>query len=416
MAYDGWLQFAGVEMVNLARTAALCETMGIDAMWTEYSAVEWITNALAGTGYESVANAPWYDAGYPASSEFAGIVPLSIAGLDDSTRESTTIEYITDGGSSGKPRNKTKVIVANVAIMASTDRGADYGKRWLDRVLAGSSTNVMFCSGDDLRYFRYAQGAGVDAPDQLHRRDVTVTRGTSVTRKRTGDCSVVWMATFTWTANDPFEYTDEMAQFAGLGGALVGPAVASSGSVALTETECPVFDYTPLYDPLYPALVAGPDIPDFYPEGWALLPGVTIQREWVRLDPVEPSALDLVPVLTLSTDVAARYVRVCVWPGDAPFDSLCDPLWTAIVSYLPPSLSFVIDGEQQASYVWDGISPRVRRTDSLVFTTNGRPMKWSAFNDPAGLLVTLDVISGGSGDYDGDGTVEAALSLVSKSN
>lgn len=415
MAYDGWIRFGDVELINLSRTAQLAEVMGIDALWTDPESVTWIEDALLGAGYESVSNAPWYDSGVPASMEFAGIVPLSLVGLGDSTREASTVEYITSGGSSNKPRNKTLPIVASVAILASTNRGADYGRRWLDRVLAGGDKTV-FCSGDDLRYFRHGFDEGKPAPEQAHYRDVTVTRGTSITRKRETDCSVVWMATFTWTANDPFEYGDVIAQVEQLGGVVTGPAVDSDGFLALTETGCPAFDYTPIYDPLFPALVPGPEAPDFYPDGWELLPGVTLDRKWVRTIPAEPSALGVVPVVTLTAGSDARFVRVSIWASATTIDEQCDPLWTAIVSYLPAGVDFVIDGEQEAAYVWDGFSPAVRRADSLVWSTGARPMQWPSFNDSDGLLVVLDVISDGSGEYDGGGTVRAALSLVPKSD
>lgn len=414
MAYDGWIQFNGQELINLSRTAQLAETLGIDTLWTDPASVQWIQVALGGVDYDRIAEAPWHDPGYPASAEFAGLVPLALAGLDDSTLEAATVEYITSGGSSGKGRNATLPIVASVAIIASTSRGADFGKRWMDRMLRAGGAQ-QFCVGSELRYFISAQGEGEPAPPQGHRRDVSLTRGASVTRKRSTSCSAAWLVTYTWTANDPFEYGDEQPQFTELGGAVTGPAVVTSGSVALVETPCPEYNYTPIYDPLYPALVAPPEAPDFYPEGWALSTGMTFDRFWVTLDPLEPSALHVVPVVTLTTDFDARMVRVSIWPAGADPSDLCDPLWVAIVSYLPAGVDFVIDGEQRASYADTGTV--LRRTDSLVYGTGARPITWSTFNDPSGLLVTLDIMDdSGSGDYDGGGTVRAALSLVPKSD
>lgn len=417
MAYDGYVKFGDTELINLSRTAQLAEIMGIDVLWTDPESVAWIQSALGGADYGLVETAPWYDPEFEASAEFAGIVPLSITGLDDSTLESTTVEYITSGGSSSKGRNKTLVLVANVAILASTDRGADFGKRWLDRMLSAAGART-FCAGSDLTYFQYKQGEGLPTPPLVHRRDVTLTRGTTVTRKRPTHCSVTWMTTYTWTANDPFEYSEEMAQFTELGpggSGVTGPGVDTEGSLTLTEQECPIYDASPIYDPWYPALVPPPTAPDFYPAGWALTPGVTLDRFWVRLNPIQPSALRLVPVVTLNTNVAARYIRVSIWASDANPSDFCDPLWSAIVSYLPTGVDFVIDGEQEASYAWDGLSTGVRRTDSLVYGALARPIGWNAFNDPGGLLVTLDILSD-SADYDGSDTVQAALAFVSKSD
>lgn len=418
MAYDGWIEFGGVELVNLSRTAQLAEALGIDTLWTEPGAVQWIETANAGLGYGLLSEAPWHDPGHPASSEFAGIVPLSISGLDDSSLEATTVEYITHGGTSGKPRNKTQSIVANVAIIASTSRGADFGKRWLDRVLRGAGGKT-FCAGSELTYFRYPQRSGSETPPKAHRRDVVLTRGTSVTRKRESDCSATWLVTFTWTANDPFEYGEEVPLFVNLGATTMnapGSDMFLSGGVyTLTEQECPVYDYSPIYDPLHPALVPAPTAPDFYPDGWELSPGVDFYRHYAKVRPVEPSVLGVVPVVTLRAGDEARMVRVSVWPGDAhPESSVCDPLWQAVVTYAPAGMEFVIDGEQEASYVWDGASPLVRRTDSLVYGPGARPIEWASFNDPSGLLVTFDFRT--DGIYVGNSTMVVDMSVVPRSD
>lgn len=414
MSYDGWIEFDGQEMVNVSRTVQLAETLGIDIVWTTPESVQWIQDTLAGVDYGDVTDAPWYDPGYPASAEFAGIMPLAFVGMGDSTLSSSPTEYIGDGGHSGKARNATLPIVASVVVLASTSRGADYGKRWLDRLLRSSGSRT-FCSGSVLRYFRFPEE---DAP-VAHYRDAKTTRGTSVTRKRTTDCSVAWWLTFTLTANDPFEYGASVDVLEGLGGIgsdePSGPDLVSSGSIVLIQESCPVYDYTPVYDPLYPALIPSPSAPAFYPDGWDIVPGATFERFWARLSPLESSFLNVVPVFTLSTTVAARMVRVSIWPGDSDVDDQCDPLFSAVVAYLPADIDFYIDGEQKASYVWDGASPSVRRTDSLVYGPEALPIQWTAFNDHDNLLVTLDIFTDSSG-YEGDGEIRAALALVPKSD
>lgn len=621
MGYDGWLEYNGIEVVNLSRTAQLAEALGIDTVWNTPESVAWIQTALGGVGYNDISEAPWYDPGYPASSEFAGIVPLAFTGLDDSTMESTPVEYITDGGHSGKPRNATLPLVANVAIIASTPRGADFGKRWMDRVFRSGADERAFCSGSDLRYFRWPS---VDSPI-AHRRDVRQTRGTSVTRKRNNHCSATWTATFTLTAADPFEYSDATELLDGLGAEVptnapwlrlnyadrpnvddgagwltavtdttpaldtvapligtvsaqytyTGPSAASVGAgfelrpasgvaywpvtagewlsvyltagvsagtrfvqfesdfyadttttfpvgspavaieeitagsperfgfsvqvpvgattmrivgfvgdiggsiatgevlrldglvierrstndglatywdgdtapiggmpfawdgipgqsrsyqydpstvpaefgtVTLVETECPVYDYTPVYDPLFPALVPAPAPPDFYPSGWTIVDGSTFDRFWAKVPVIEPTYLDVVPVITLTTTVEARMVRIGIWEGDHdPNDQCGDLLFGAVVTYLPAGVDFVIDGEQKASYVWDGASPSVRRSDSLVYSFDAKPVDWTKFNDPSSLLITLDIFSDSEG-VEGEGQVRAAVSFVQKSD
>lgn len=416
MSYDGYFEFNGSELVNLSRTAQLAESLNIYTLWVKASNVAWIQTALGGSGYASIANAPWYDAAYPASQEFAGLVPLSVAGLDDSSLESTPIEYITDGGHSGKPRNATQPLVWSVAIIASTERGAEYGKRWLDRRLRDSDSRP-FCSGAELEYFR----TSVSPYELVHRRDVRLTRGTSVTRKRKNSCSSVWMVTFTMTAADPFEYGEPQSQIVtnmGSGGTVTGPGVASSGVVDLEEEHCPVYDYTPIYDPDYPALVVPPTPPNFLPDGWPIEEGMLFRRYWVRLQPVDPVQTSVVPYIRLSATSPARGVRFSVFPYDNDPTDLCGALFTAINTYLPEDLPFYIDGEAQAVYAWDGFSPAVRRSDSLVYGIDAAPLGWSSFNDPDGLLVALDVFFTTDSDpgLQGEGSVRATLSLVAKSD
>lgn len=767
MAYDGWLAFGGEELINVSRTAQLAEVLGVsDAVWTTPESVQWIQDSLAEGGYDDITNAPWYDARHPASAEFAGFIPLSIPSLDDSTASASTSEYTTDGGATTEVRNGTQSIVASVAIIASTDRGADYGKRWLDRRLRGGK-QVGRCSGSTLSYFQYAgshvtteivnigalqswfainpqntvkrlgvvagtsiddgslvssytlawpshvqtlvrerlglrggrgyipatesvagalvppqpvtsqgtkvmwqhglggraviigavgdhvtfsaqpctrvrvyygktsvasagmrvlidgvdqgvilssvgatnsgghmwesaplpqgnhvvkivpynspfvgivegaefinadeqagfrvyngghSGGGVglfnienmdmhwqsvdalnldlnvislgandiasetvdsflngideilskinndapvlllggylrgdynteagrakwaemqaglrqratgrvayfdlaphwpelvadgstsdgmmfdtppihpnnegmrvfaetitsvltmDAAPVVHKNSVSVSRGTSITRKRRGPCSSIWLVTFTLTADDSFEYSEPQTVVTSLGGDVaLGPVVENYGSEPLTQLLCPVYDYTPLYDPMYPAFTASPTAPDFKPLGWGIVAGMTFDRSWALVPPLAPTALRVVPVITLTTPTEARMVRVSIWPFDSDPEDQCEPLFSAVVTYLPANVEFVIDGEQEVSYVWDGASPTVRRTDSLVYSPDAKPVEWTSFNDHDGLLVTLDVFADSSG-YEGDGEVRVSVALVAKSD
>lgn len=411
MANDDWLEFGGVELANLSRTAQLAVALGVDTVWTDPDKVQWIEDALGGVGYDDVTDAPWYDPTYPPSAEFIGMTILRAPGLDDSTRTATANEYIGDGGTLSAARNANLPLVFSATLDGTTDRGVEYGKRWIDRVLRGPRDRT-FCAGTDLTYFRTPD---VDSP-KAHRRNVGLTRGASVTRKRKTDCSATWWITFTLTAVDSYEYSEEVPIVSGLGGLTPsGPNMISSGSIVLMEEPCPQFDYTPVFDPLYPALIAPPTAPTFYPEGWNLVEGMTFDRFWARVTPLSPRDLNAVPIITLTTSEDARMVRVSIFPSDSDVYDQCDPLFQVIVTYLPAGYQFVIDGEQKASYVWDGVSPLVRRTDSLVYGPDASPVDWSTVSDVSNLIVTMDIFSDSDG-LEGGGQVRAALSLVSKSD
>jgi hypothetical protein len=442
MAYDGWIDYNGRELVNVARTARLARAMGLNTVRIRRELIETIEDRLLGDGfglggfglppfgafpeagsdlpdggpeavYSDITYAPWYDAGFPASWEFAGIVPLSFRGLDDSTLSAEITEYITDGGHSGRARNETLSIVANVALVGTTERGVEFGKRWMNEVLRNCGSPVL-CTGADLTYLRYLAD---DAPI-VHRRDVQLTRGSSVTRKKVSRCSSTWLATFTLTAGDPYEYGSYVSQITSLGGPeATGPQVESEGTVDLEEITCPVYDYSPIYDPLYPALVPSPTAPDFQPDGWAIEEGMDFRRYWARLNPVEPSDLTVAPMIVLRSSVDARMVRVSIWPSEASEEEQCGPLFNAILMYLPEDTDFYLDGKQQAAYVWDGSAASVRRSDSLVYGEDAVPVRWESFNDEGGLLVTLDVFDlEDTGYYEGDGTLRVSLDFVSKSD
>ena len=411
MSYDGWFEYDGFELVNLSRTAQLSESLGITSVWTTPDSVGWVQDALAGTGYDDIENAPWYVDDLPASAEFAGVLPLSVEGLKNSSLESTPIEYVTDGGHSGKPRNATLPLVWSVALVASTDRGAEYGLRWLNHRLRNTGPHT-FCSGATLRYFR-SEGAGSEV---VHRRDVRLTRGSSVTRKAADDCQSIWFVTFTMTAADPYEYGAERFVLTGMGASTwAGPSwtptapVSSAGKQSMVNTSCPVWDYSPIYDPLYPALVPSPAPPQVPPNGWTLTEGSTFQRFWGRTSPIPTSTLPFVPMVRLTSTAPVRTVRVSIYPQDAATTAQCDALWSCVVTYLPAGTTFYLDGEQKASYVWDGLAPVVRRTDSLVYAPDASPIRWASLVGEQGFLVTLDVFGGVT-------SVRMSLGLVPKSD
>lgn len=426
MGYIGALTLGDTEMSNVSRTAQLAQGMGIDIVRVRPSQVVWIEDALVpgSPEYFDITTAPWYDAGNPDSEEFAGVLALSVDGMDSSTQESSPVEYISDGGSTGKGRNATLALVFNVALVASTERGLDYGTRWLKHLLLNADDGGPTCVGPALEYFGYEGKLGEDPPPFMHRNRVKLTRGLSITRRRSNECSVMALATFTMVAGDPYEYSERTPWIADLGDAVAsGDGWQAQGDLVLEEESCPVYDYTPVYDPLYPALVAPPALPNLQPQGWTIEPGQNFHRDWVAMEPFNPRTLSLVPVLTLSTSVVARMVRVSIWSIDVDntdsSNKLCEPLWSAVISYLPTGFDFLIDGEHKTSYTWDGTNSRL--ATSLVYSPQARPIEWKSFNGlinkaGAGFMISLDTFEKTGGGYEGGGTVRANLAFVTKSD
>lgn len=428
MAYEGWLEFNGVEVFNIGRTVALSRTLGITAVRVRESSVGWIEMSMDDPGfgysafgvdpfgygdagevdYRRIEEAPWYDASHPASREFAGFLPLDVRGLEGSTHAAEVTEYITHGGHSGVGRNATLSIVANTVIVASTERGAEFGLKWLDRVLTPKSTGV-FAVGHDLTYFRYAKA---HAP-KAHRRNVRMTRGTSVTMKRNTSCYSLWKATFTLTAGDPFEYGEPEERVAGLGGPTPTGDVTSHGAEDLVEEGCPVFDYSPVFDPAHPALIPSPTAPNFLPDGWDIEIGMGFRRRWAKVP--GSTSLSAVPRFAITSESDARRVRLSIWDGSEAPAVQCEPLWSAVVNYLPAGQTFYVDGEREMAYLWDGMTPFVRRADTVLFSPRGGPVEWPSIS-ASNLLVTLDTFSTGGSTYEGGGSIRASMSLVSKTD
>ncbi len=285
----------------------------------------------------------------------------------------------------------------------------EYGLRWLNRALRGRDEDLG--AGYTLKYLRHLTP---DAP-WANRRNVNVTRSPTVSRKRAGRCFHAWTVTFTLTAGDPYEYGEPQRLLTDLGKPIIG-GTPNQGIKSLVETPCPSFDYSPLYDPLYPALVPSPTAPQFLPQGWALDEGRAFRRHWIRLAPNEPSETTSVPIIKFVASQEARMVRLVILPdGVAPEDT-CAALFTVILTYLPPDIPIYVDGVRKAVYAWDGFSPTVRRCDTLAYGRDGKPVTWTSFGEDVSFTVGLDAMLVGSGIYEGGDTIRASVDMVSKSD
>jgi outer membrane protein insertion porin family len=134
--------------------------------------------------------------------------------------------------------------------------------------------------------------------------------------------------------------------------------LVSDGDIVQIETPCPVYDYTPVFDPLYPALVPSPTAPDFFPSGWMIADGETFQRYWAIVDPIEPASLPVVPIITLSTPTEGRTIRVGIWAGDALVTEQCDPLFAG--RYLCDAIGKRLSSILGLSLIYDTLDNRVR--------------------------------------------------------
>ena len=412
MAYEGYLGYRDVEIANLGRTAYLAQAMGVSQVTLRPSDYDWIAPPDAG----DITKAPWYLVTRPESVEFIGFIPLSVSGLGDSTRTANTTEYIRDGGATGSSRLATKSFVADGYLIAKTPRGAEYGKRWLESVMAPEEDS---CLGGQLWFHKYD---GSEGPQALaHYIDVSLTRGVRVTKQIDKDCFSALRVTFTLTADDPHTYGPGMNAVSemNLPGAPVGPMVNSwYRDYDRTEIPCAGFNYNPVQDPLYPSLIVPPPVPEITPDGWDIRPGQHFQRDLVGLNVYPLNTTQFMPSIYVYSAISqpARRVRVSFWRDKAHSDNGCDPLFQATANYVPTGGSLIIDGHRQASY-FNSWAPGVasRPADSIVVGEGGAPVRWSAVPTGTGLgpFISVDTFYIGS-NIEGDGGVQATLDIVGR--
>lgn len=414
--------------------------------------------------------APWYDPDIPESANFGGLVPINVSGLDDSTRESSVFEYTTDGGNPGSLREATKPVVFSVALIGVDDAAVDYGFRWLKRALKRRECapgSTVSCRGEDMFFSSRAPVEWVDpgvtiydggsaelsGPDLIdggdpgdeidmiadggapylappadlsaiwdrkyerHLRRVLFNRGPIVNNTQTmpGCNGVVWLVSFTATAGDPFQYgavepvlRDMISTVSAAGDPYVDGLSGDTGTFAdLPETECPTQINTPIFDPLCSPFAPPPQPPD-------LMPGCfDLPATWDRLYAEIPAGLvplwdEVRPVITLTADEEdVRMVRIRFYNESSDPDDACGWVGEYIVSFLPAGFSVAIDTSQQAVLAWDS-SGVVRRSDSLVFGSNAKPVTWFGLSCGSAYRMTVDT--------DGDAALfDVDLDLVPRS-
>jgi hypothetical protein len=234
-----------------------------------------------------------------------------------------------------------------------------------------------------------------------HLHNVKFIDGPEVTaRKYLSDGTVVWTATFTAVAGDPYEYSrhwEVVERF--LGADVVDPypqgitGTYDMVGYAHTDAGCPPQVWEAIYDPLCPALVAPPapvDIPAgcFTPtdDWWRRY--ITIPEDLV---PLWGSAVPIINVTAQYDDLRQVRLRLYADPTGAgdPEAEECEYVGDLLVSYVPQGYTLIIDAHKQAVYARD-LDGLLRRADSLVFASDGKPIMWPELTCGYGYILTVD--------------------------
>lgn len=226
MAAEWYLNFAGVEVVNHARLGVYLDTVGSPLTeWGPCGCPTFGADVLEDLPYttpdDEDSPAPWYDADVPESAEFAGIMVLEMAGMDDFPVQRTVTGGIAGGGAIGPSRALPRTITVTALVLGSTCCGVDYGLHWLSQVLQGCTGSD--CDGECLTVYNCCPGEELDAAtfNARHRRTlrrVALVDGPHVTARSgtgcgTGRCQSgadVLTVEFVLTAAVPWLWTDPM--------------------------------------------------------------------------------------------------------------------------------------------------------------------------------------------------------------
>lgn len=142
MAFQGYIRYGGVELVNNARLSVYADNLGLDFYRCDYQcptlepALEELGWKLPGEVYSwPVAGAPWYDPTEPNSAGFAGVHVLEWTNIDSSTYTSTPNELTGDGGSISGERYRSREMVVRCLLLGSDLLAVRHGFNWLATVL-----------------------------------------------------------------------------------------------------------------------------------------------------------------------------------------------------------------------------------------------------------------------------------------
>ncbi|MFF4292079.1 hypothetical protein ACFY0N_00310 [Streptomyces vinaceus] len=227
--FTDFLALGGVEIANSTRLNAYLGPDGVGSPLTSYGACMCPTLTPTILGEEDGAyttpaadNAPWYDPDVPESNEFAGLMVLSVEGMDDNPVRRSYTTAVSGGASIGPRRVQPRVITVTGILLGSTCCGVEYGLHWLGEALAGCTGGA--CDGDCMTVYSCCPGEEDLTPelfnDRYRRtiRRVALVDGPNVVSRqgtgcKSGECTLgadIITVEFILVAGTPWLWTDTM--------------------------------------------------------------------------------------------------------------------------------------------------------------------------------------------------------------
>lgn len=418
MAWFGYFQYDGTEIVNLSRVTTYARNFGLNWLRTDPNSA---LGPILGETYNSpmVDDAPWMDADEDAGMEFYGVYPLEVTGLEDSTVSAAVTESVLDGGVVNRPRRATRSVVFSLALLGSSESGVEYGMRWLKNALSGAPCQGLEdCTGSQLCYLSsepFLPTGSLDPTEcldpllrTLHK--VTITTGPIITSKFTlPSGGYAWTVSLTAVAGDPFEFMVERPLVEGfLSGtptiyvdpayppALTNHSWVNAGGVVTQEYSCTPATYRPLYDPDCPLVLPPPGVPSVAVSCFDF-PDTFTRRYFTIPEEMIPLWGSTVPIITFKTGLAPlrnmrlRFYADVLGTGNTEQDP-CAYCGDIVFSYIPSGSTLVFDGTERIVSVQTPGQP-LRRGDAVVFKTDGTPFEWPELSCGFSYLVAVDLPS-----------------------
>ena len=414
MAWNGYYEFDGTEVINATRTETYARNLGFTALRPAYrnDALPLMLGETYGSPLGD--DAPWLDPDQWESQEFLGAYPLDVVGLEDSTVTASVVESVLDGGVVRRPRRASRSVVFSAMLLGMSEAAVEYGLRWLRLALQGAPCGTSDnCRGSTMCYLASepALPPGANEPreclDPLLRSllKVTVTTGPTITSKQeleAGGC--VWTVSWTVVAGWPYEFMVEkpivQGFTTGFDGFYVNPNYPADPSwfdnTGATTDEYPCFTrgYDPLFDPACPLVNAPPSLPSVpvacfsFPQQFTRM-FFTIPQAEIPLWGQAVPKIEFIMGLQETRNLRLRFYADVMETGDPNADP-CSYCGDIVFSYLPAGATLIFDGVERAvTALTPGNPPR--RADAVVFKSDGTPFEWPELSCGFGYLVTVDV-------------------------
>ena len=390
--YYGYQLFGGVEVLNLARTAAYLKALapGVDVKCDDPQ----LRVSLGHSPYTTptLDNAPWLKGNRTAAGRFYGLYPRDISGAEDSTSEVPLTPLSASGSIATQGRHAAREIRVKATAFAADEEAMDVGLAWLRDVLAADGCGPAIrlgCTGHELSMFSALPKSLVDASTFSRTfHHVTMTDPLKVTKRLNSKTVLMWELEWVFTAGRPWPFTaqKQVAALALAAGSSHTDPAWEDCSVSETVYDDFVGDpyFTAISRPPQPPVILPPNILEI--ESWrrstAQLP-TSITSRWGRV----------VPVARIVTGAsAAQFIRLRFFPTEGGLVG-CGFDGEFLVSYIPANSVMTLDGirEQARLQLPDG---RTVACGNLLFGSDGRPFEWPNLGCQRNYTMTADIMPG----------------------